>query len=257
MKAASFRRLAVVPMIVLAVQAFAPAANANHSWNGFHWARTTSTFQLELTNNLTSGWQPYLSTTSADWSKSTVLDTTIVAGTSGERRCSPVAGRVKVCNSTYGSTGWLGLAKVWIDGSHITKGSVKMNDSYFNSGAYNTPAWRNLVMCQEVGHTLGLDHQDENSNNPNLGTCMDYTRLPESNQHPNQHDYDELATIYSHVDAFTTVASPGSVIRNRADDGGQAGQTTVVRRTRTGRPIVFQHDLGGGHKEFTFVVWAE
>jgi len=244
-------------MIVLAVQAFAPAANATHSWNGYHWARTTSPFTVELTNNLTSGWQPYLATTSADWSQSAVLDTTIVAGTTSERRCSPAAGQVKVCNSTYGSNGWLGLAKISVNGPHITAGSVKMNDSYFNAGNYNTPAWRNLVMCQEVGHTLGLGHQDENSSNPNLGTCMDYTGLPESNQHPNQHDYDELATIYSHGDTFTTLASPGSVIRTRADDGGQAGQITVVRRTRSGRPIVFQNDLGGGHKEFTFVVWAE
>jgi hypothetical protein len=40
-------------------------------------------------------------------------------------------------------------------------------------------------MCQEVGHTFGLDHQDENFNNTNLGTCMDYTNDPSTNQHPN------------------------------------------------------------------------
>ncbi len=33
-------------------------------------------------------------------------------------------------------------------------------------------------MCQEIGHDFGLDHQDENFNNPNLGTCMDYTNDP-------------------------------------------------------------------------------
>ncbi len=50
-------------------------------------------------------------------------------------------------------------------------------------------------MCQEVGHTLGLDHQDEVFDNPNLETCMDYTNDPSTNQHPNAHDYDQLATI--------------------------------------------------------------
>ena len=62
-------------------------------------------------------------------------------------------------------------------------------------------------MCQEVGHTFGLDHQDENFNNANLGTCMDYTNDPSTNQHPNKHDYDELITIYSHLDSTTTVGA--------------------------------------------------
>jgi hypothetical protein len=51
-------------------------------------------------------------------------------------------------------------------------------------------------MCQEVGHTFRLDHQDEKFNNVNLGTCMDYTSDPDgslngelSNLHPNAHDY--------------------------------------------------------------------
>src|SRR5215471_12815607 len=57
-------------------------------------------------------------------------------------------------------------------------------------------------------HTLGLDHQDTNFDNKNLGTCMDYTSNPygpPDNEHPDQHDYDELVTIYSHLDSTTTV----------------------------------------------------
>src|SRR4029453_1923478 len=65
---------------------------------------------------------------------------------------------------------------------------------------YNSNAWRQLVTCQEVGHTFGLDHQDENFTNANLGTCMDYTNDPSTNQHPNQHDYDQLEAIYAHLD---------------------------------------------------------
>jgi hypothetical protein len=52
-------------------------------------------------------------------------------------------------------------------------------------------------MCQEVGHTVGLDHQDTSLDNPNLGTCMDYTSNPlgpPDNEHPKKHDYDELVT---------------------------------------------------------------
>ena len=98
------------------------------------------------------------------------------------------------------------------------QGTTKVNDSYFNTAAYNKPAWRYLVMCQEVGHTFGLDHQDETKTNANLGTCMDYTNDPDggaggasatdpSNEQPNQHDYDQLVSIYTHTDLRTTIAS--------------------------------------------------
>ncbi|MGC4939945.1 hypothetical protein [Kribbella sp. DT2] len=69
---------------------------------------------------------------------------------------------------TYGNNGWAGLASINLSGSgHISTGSVKLNDTY-ESGA--PTAERQGVMCQEVGHTYGLDHQDTNFNNPNLGT---------------------------------------------------------------------------------------
>ena len=44
---------------------------------------------------------------------------------------------------------------------------------------YNTPAYRRFVTCQELGHDFGLDHQDEVFDNPNLGSCMDYTNDPD------------------------------------------------------------------------------
>ena len=52
----------------------------------------------------------------------------------------------------------------------------------------------------EVGHAFGLDHQDENQTNANLGSCMDYTNSPGTNQHPNAHDYEQLELIYAHAD---------------------------------------------------------
>src|SRR3989344_8120786 len=155
----------------IASLAFSQAVFANHSWGNYHWARTSNPFNLNLADNLSSNWDPYLVTTSSDWSVSSVLDTTIVAGSQNLRRCRPTSGRVEVCNYRYGKNGWLGLAQIWISGNHITQGLTKLNDTYFNTTKYNTPAWKNMVMCQEVGHTFGLDHQDEAFNNPNLGSC--------------------------------------------------------------------------------------
>jgi hypothetical protein len=259
MKTRIFRRLIAVPVLVLAVQALAPAAGANHAWGGYHWARTTNPFTLTLLDSVTSPWEPYLATTAADWHQSTVLDIAVGTGdTRNAKRCPGTTGKVEVCNSTYGRNGWLGIAQISISGSHILAGTVKLNDSYFNSAAYNTPAWRNLVMCQEVGHTLGLDHQDEVHTNANLGTCMDYTNNPSTNQHPNAHDYAMLESIYSHTDSTTTVAAspakPGSLA---AEVHGQAEWGQAVRYAPNGRPVLFVRTLSGNVKHFTWVTWAE
>ena len=254
---------AVLAAAVATTALLAAPAAGDHSWNGYHWARqtnpatgTANPFTLGLGDNVTSAWDGYLATTSSDWSDSTVLDTTVVAGRTNSKSCRPTSGRVEVCNSTYGNTGWLGVAQIWASGSHIAQGVVKVNDTYFNTARYNTPAWRSFVMCQEVGHTLGLDHQDENFDNPNLGSCMDYTDNPSTNQHPNQHDYDQLELIYRHADDTTTVGST-TAARSPADPGNDPSQWgRAIRTSGDGRPSLYERDLGGGRRLFTFVIWA-
>lgn len=260
-----FSRIAIAA-IVLSFGAFAFAAYANHSWGGYHWARTANPFTLKLGDNVSPAWDAYLGTTSSDWSVSSVLDTKIVAGQSFGN-CKPTSGRVEVCNKTYGYNGWLGVAQIWImSDSHITQGTVKVNDTYFNTPAYNTPAWRQLVMCQEIGHTFGLGHQDENFYNANLGTCMDYTNDPTRNDgfgdnlHPNTHDYEELGIIYAHLDSFTTLLgkiSPAAAANTAiaADDPSDWGK--AIKKSANGRNSLYERDLGKGQKLFTFVIWAD
>ncbi len=241
--------------ISCAAMVFLVPMNANHSWGGYHWARKSNPFVLQLGENLSSNWESILSTTSNDWSQSSVLETVVVAGAANPKNCRPTSGRVEVCNSTYGNNGWLGVAQIWASGKHITQGTVKLNDTYFNTAQYNTTAWRNLVSCQEVGHTLGLDHQDENFNNANLGTCMDYTSSPGTNQHPNAHDYEELEIIYSHVDSTTTLASQTSpTSTNNAEPNGWG---KLVSSSRNGQSETYELDLGNGRKVITHVLWAE
>ncbi len=242
-------------------------ANATHSWGGYHWARTANPFTLQLGDNLSNTWDPYLIATSTDWSVSDKLNTTIVAGLGGST-CKATTGRVEVCNKTYGNNGWLGIAQIWASGSHIVKGTVKVNDTYFSTGKYNTNAWRNLVMCQEVGHTLGLGHQDENFTNTNLGTCMDYTNDPDGtlanpdqlkNERPNAHDYSQLDNfIYAHFDTINTVGATTSPKGNKAnvntDDPSSWGKE--IRKDARGGSSLFEKDLGNGEKLFTFVIWA-
>ena len=188
----------------------ATPASATHSWAGLHWPRAT-TLNIRLGDNVNWAWDAYLPVASADWTKAVTIDTTVIQGYRSPYSCQPTYGRVEVCNYRYGYNGWLGIASVWTSSGHIAQATVRLNDTYFASASYNTPAWRRFVMCQEIGHTFGLDHQDETHTNTNLGSCMDYTRDPSgrlntngtlSNEHPNAHDYDQLALIYSHTDGW-------------------------------------------------------
>src|SRR6266498_2895676 len=250
-----FRTISVFVLIAV-LAAFPFSAGASHSWGSYHWARTSNPFTLKLGDNVSSQWDSILGTTSGDWTQSTVLNTTIVAGhDAGKRRCPATAGMVEVCNSTYGNNGWLGVATIWASGNHITQGTVKLNDTYFNTSTYNTTAWRNLVSCQEVGHTFGLDHQDENFSNANLGTCMDYTNDPSTNQHPNQHDYDELVIIYSHLDSTSTVGAAAAASGPSAAGDSPASWGQLVRGSRAHGHSIYVRDLGRGEAFVTFVTW--
>ena len=257
----------LVSATALAVITAAATLTASHSWGSYHWARTSNPFTLKVGDNVDGNWDAYLDDAITDWTGSSVLNLSEVAGGSNPRNCRPTSGRIEVCNSKYGKNGWLGIAQIWTSGTHITQAITKVNDTYFNTATYNTPAWRRLVMCQEIGHDFGLDHQDETFDNPNLGTCMDYTNDPDGgpggasatdpgNEHPNAHDYQQLESIYSHLDSTTTVGqstNPGADASqiNR----GQFG--SLVRSTNGGRTELYMLDLGNGQRVFTHVIWAD
>src|SRR5262245_40704329 len=114
------KKLLAASVAALAVAISASAAFATHAWGNYHWARTSNPFTIKLGDNGTSTWDSYLNTASSQWSASSVLDTTVVAG-QARGKCRPTAGRVEVCNGSYGNNGWLGLASIWASGDHITQ----------------------------------------------------------------------------------------------------------------------------------------
>jgi hypothetical protein len=251
---------------------------ANHSWGGYRWASPGTSITLDVGDNVSSVWDPYLSggtvsnetergaildwnsPTMFGWNGARVIDLRRVAGGANPKNCRPTSGRIEVCNSKYGNNGWLGIAQIWISGGLIVQATTKLNDTYFNTSTYNKPAWRRLVTCQEVAHDFGLAHQDENFDNANVGSCMDYTSDPAgtlegqlSNERPNKHDFEELSIIYSEITGSS--AAGASAGQDTADSPSEWGR--LVHSNGNGRVQVFERELGGNRKIVTEVFWAD
>ncbi len=86
---------------------------------------------------------------------------------------------------------------------------------------------------------------------------MDYTNAPTSNQHPNQHDYDMLGTIYSHLDSGTTVSQTLSSNRQKVNHADSSTWGKMLQKDSKGKTSLYERDLGKGEKLFTFVIWVE
>lgn len=275
------KMVVAIAVSVLFMGTFIAIANASHSWGKYHWDISTAESEVSpliLGNNLTSAkWHDSLlgtpSSTGAafDWNLS-VLKNQVVTGTN--TACDPVLGQVEVCNASYGTNGWLGIAQIWAyrgkDG-HIAQGLVKLNDTYFDLPAYDAPLWRDLAMCQEIGHTLGLGHVDEDFNNASQGTCMDYSANPtDVDRHPNQHDYDMLTEIYGHLNEVEEPKGGNgggngkgggkgkpSEVGNGANLNNPSAWGDIVKRDAQGKASVYVRNLGNGVEVFTFVTWVD
>lgn len=266
-------------------------ATARHSWKNYHWPIPGTNAPFEVYTALSAGYWRSMSVGTesvdiigdaiADWGgddpDATYTDylAPALAGTSTNdpATCNPISAAILVCSAEYGSNGWLGLATIWIEGSHIYQATTQLNDSYHKSGTYSSYSWRATVACQEAGHDFGLGHQDEASLTDRTQSCMEYTSWPENNETPDGHDYEQLKKIYdSHMAegtggggggkppgkgkpsdafAFRELGSAPSVTGVRSRAWG-----TAVAYDAHGRPNVFELDLGGGERKITHVTWV-
>jgi hypothetical protein len=199
------------------------------------------------------------------------IDLVASTGTLSAKQCRPTPGYIEVCTYPYGKKGWLGLAQIWLSGGFITQATAKMNETYFTTAYYQNPAYyqgftgpaqavaadRQLVMCQEIAHGFGLDHDDETFPNKNTGTCMDYGNSPYLDEHPRFYDYVTLEQMYCPTGCTATAVAPatetvtaGSELENDPSAWGR-----VIERDSEGRPTHFEKDLGQNKKVLTFVTY--
>ncbi len=263
------RKLVIVFLVAVLCAA---GLSATHSWGTYHWARTANPFTLVVVNSTTSDWDPYVSQAIGDWSASSVLnlnqDPNGSTSTKDRRQCNAQAGQILVCNLAYGNNGWLGIAGISIDSNgHITRGYTKLNDTYFDTATYNSPNWKQSVTCQEIGHDLGLDHQNEDFNNQSLFSCMDYQNPPY--EYPNTHDYQQLVTIYTHLDSYDSYdtgggggggcnAPPGKGCnKSGIGQGVEDPPGWGISVGRRGQQETFIRIDPDGTRHVTFVTWAQ
>jgi hypothetical protein len=159
---------------VLAVLAFPAQALASHSWSSYHWSAESYPLALTVSETVDSSYSP--AGVRADWGASTKL--------------SPVladSGVIKVRSKSFGNNGWLGQAQIWVQGDHITRAEIKLNDFYYKFySSIDREDVRRQVYCQEFGHVLGEAHRTE------AGTCMndqnDLTNVATTYPSPDNHD---------------------------------------------------------------------
>jgi hypothetical protein len=218
MSPAMTRRILSTALLILFALAALPAvAAANHAWlvNGqaAHWASTTDPAQIDLGDNLNDPvWDSQRFDPSLAWSASPLA--------SGQLGPSPflrvntqadglASNEVEMYDGFYGQDGWIGQATLdSIDSeSHIHHATVQLNRSYSLSERE-----KHAAIVHEVGHTLGLSHQEGTVMCPFLCGIDD----------PVAHDYEMLALVNSHTDSYDTPAQ-------RLEAPAEVGETTARR----------------------------
>lgn len=155
---------------------------------------------------------------------------------------------------------------------HITRGYTKLNDTYFSWNYYNSADWKQSVTCQELGHNLGLGHQDEDFDQASSTSCMEYQDPPFLG--PDSHDFEQLAAIYYDVDSYNSYSGGASTGGNSTDGNScnapkgkgcnksekPSGNSAIgwgMSLGRRGNKEVFIRIDRHGIRHLTYVTWAK
>lgn len=201
--------------------------------NAPRWKNNGRGLYLNVINALETKWYQYFYNQLDLWQNGypKCLSLTSEFSTSGagnqghEVNCTPVTGKLKVCNGNYGDTRWKGINEVLIDANNrIVASAARMNEYYLSS---NNDDDMSYTMCHEMGHGWGCPHTDETFGNPDLGDCMDYTNTPKDNRQPALRNFAFLYQLYGIIPGSTPYSpaptrspSNSSIVSSKANVGG-------------------------------------
>ena len=228
-------------------------AGANHSWNGYHWARTSNPFTLQLGDNVSGLWDGMLDDGGRPTgtarstctrrssragrgrrtvgrlpvaSRSAALATATPAGSASPRSGSAAARTSRRASSRTTTTTSATRATSTTTRPRCSTSSARRSDTPSGSTTRTSPAI-------------------------SLNTCMDYYHNTSASDvlstHPNKHDYDELDTIYTHTDSTSTVGGSAGFLPDAVPSFARANEVSHSK---------YVQDLGNGRQLVTWVYWA-
>eukprot|EP01006_Ploeotia_vitrea_P063329 TRINITY_DN85333_c0_g1_i1.p1 TRINITY_DN85333_c0_g1~~TRINITY_DN85333_c0_g1_i1.p1 ORF type:complete len:311 (-),score=26.59 TRINITY_DN85333_c0_g1_i1:146-1078(-) len=249
-------------------------ASANHQWGNYRMpcqnnalvvkiadCHSTGTFSLPRnpgdSSQITTTWSALLAEVVARWNSIPNIPEGYVSGgqalpfpwnsasTSPAKAsfevvpCDTSGAQVESFDRDLGAnSGYLGYAQVRT--YKRPKGVISSAISVMNTGYigvdYEFSSIRGLqhVLCQEIGHTFGLDHQSESGADWN--SCMDYSRDLD-NPYPNVHDRELLDQMYC---------------GDGGDSGGSKGRGKKKGKAKVPKGNAKKDDDDWGHYEGHF-----
>ena len=163
MSAMRHPRVLIVLLALLALAAFPSSADANHSWGGYHWARTSNPFTIKLGDNVSGSWD------SNARHRLVRLEPIHRARHHRRRRrneTEELPSHQRACRGLQRQLRQHRLARCGADLDHRrrrtsprVRSRITTTTSATRPTQYNNTAEMQHVICQEIGHTFGLDHQ--------------------------------------------------------------------------------------------------
>jgi len=116
-------------------------------------------------------------------------------------------------------------------------------------------------MCHELGHGFGLPHRDEIPNNPDLGSCLDYTFRFNNNMKPDSIvDFENLENLYGVIGSGRSLHRKESNVSSYVEDrisskfwNHQDGRILYQSEHHQ----VYENDLGDGLRVVTTLLLAK
>lgn len=165
-----------------------------------HWPGSTKPREISYINNLSPMYSKWLPKAIASWN---------LAGEGAihlqEGGNAPI--QITVTSGNFGATGWVGVVTT-TNSEIMTFAPMKVNDYYLRCMSYlNTDSQRLFVVIHELGHTFGMEHNNENFSDANKCDPMDYTGDTDgsisgqcSNLYPNKDSSEKIKAKYANTD---------------------------------------------------------
>jgi hypothetical protein len=113
------------------------------------WRTSGNGLTIEIINALDDEWQELFDLVVEDWDNGTPDALTLATNrVATDPQCTPVAGKIKLCNGNYGATNWRSINKILLENGWIYGSTARINEFYL--GNETSEAQRRYSLCHEV-----------------------------------------------------------------------------------------------------------